>query len=254
MFRTHTARRRVMGATAKLAPLVAAIASTGCHSSTPEAALQAQLHRPALAAVSGALPDVTVSANRNAKATARTADERTAPKNAEPTAQAWYVTTVKDPVRGIYTAAVERQSLNQLAIDVSSDEEPRALLAVILRDGRPSDIVLSLESGEFECAGHDRPNACPLHVSIDGAPPIAVRFAVPHHWVAAHVHLVGGADARRLLATIGKTRHLAIYPTLKGEKPVDLEFTLTGLTAAISKIVRHSVAANQKLAAATPGV
>ena len=243
------------GAAAALAPLVIAVASTGCQSSAPEPASNGQLQPPTVAAVNDYLPDVAVSVKRDVKVAPDVSltGEQSVRTNADPAAQAWYVTTVKDPVRGIYTAAVERQNLNHLAPDGRSGAKPRALLALVLLNGRPSNIVLSLELGQFVCGGHDRDNVCPLPVSVDGRPPSAVRFTAPRHGAATHLHLAGGADARRLLAAIGKAKHLLIQPTFKDEKPTDLDFALTGLAPAIATVVKHSVAANQKLAAAIPG-
>ena len=255
MYRARITRHRMKGATAVLAPLVIALASTGCQSSAPEPASKGRLLPSTVVAINDSLPDVAVSVKRDARSTpglSRTDDQSVA-TSADPAAPAWYVTTVKDPVRGIYTAAVERRNLNHLAPDGRSDETPRALLALVLFNGRPSDIVLSLETGQFECAGHDRNNVCPLPVSVDGAPRIAVRFSAPRHGAATHLHLAGGADARRLLAAIGRAKHLLIQPTFKDEKPADLDFALSGLAPAIATVVKHSVAANQKLAAQTPG-
>lgn len=240
------------GATAGLALLIVVSTSTGCQSSTPGSAPNGQLQAPTMATVGDSLPRVTVSAGRAAQAIPdRTAVEiRLAQTSVKPTAPSWYVTTVKDPVRGVYTAAVERQSLSRLVFHAPSDEEPRALLALVLLDGRPRDIVLSLEGGEFECIGRGQGNACAIQVSVDGAPPTAVRFSVPRHWAAARLHLAGGADAHRLLVAIGTAKSLIIQPTFKNEKPADLEFALTGLRAAIAKVVKHSVAATHKLAGA----
>ena len=255
MFRAHITRHRMKGAAAALAPLVIAIASTGCQSSAPEPVSKGQLHPSTVAAINDYLPAVAVSVKRDVQTAPDVSitDEQSVRTSADPAAQRWYVTTVKDPVRGIYTAAVERQSLSHLTLDGRSGEKPRALLALVLFDGRPSNIVLSLESGQFECAGHGRDNVCPLPVSVDGAPPSAVRFAAPRHGATTHLHLAGGADARRLLAAIGRAKHLLIQPTFKNEKSTDLEFALTGLAPAIATVVKHSVAANRQPAAPTPG-
>jgi hypothetical protein len=244
------------GMAAALALLIVAVGSAGCESSdpdpTPKVQAQAQLENSP--PIGESLAEVSVSVGRNSPSSidVRDSDGRIVRTGMTPPPPAWYVTTVRDPVRGIYTAAVERQSLNRLAFETSEDE-PHALLALILLDGHPSDLVLSLEGGQFDCAGHGRDNTCAVRVSIDGAPAAPVRFTVPQHSLGSRLHLAGGADARRLLATLGKAKRLVIQPAFKNEQPADIEFALTGLTPAIAKLVRRSVAATQKLAATTPG-
>jgi hypothetical protein len=257
MFSLHTVPGSVRGAVAALASLIATVGLAGCGSSEPDPEpapkAQAQLENPP--PIGESLADVSVSAGRNSPSSidVRDSDGRIVRTGMTPPPPAWYVTTVRDPVRGIYTAAVERQSLNRLAFETSSEDEPHALLALILLDGHPSDMILSLEGGQFDCAGHGRDNTCAVRVSIDGGPAAPVRFAVPQHSLGARLHLAGGADARRLLATLGKGKRLLIQPAFKNEQPADIEFALTGLTPAIAKLVKHSVAATQKLAATTPG-
>jgi hypothetical protein len=123
----------------------------------------------------------------------------------------------------------------------------------VLQNGRPTDLVLSIERGQFICAGHDRDNACPLPVSVDDAAPRPVRFAIRRHWPASHLHLAGGDDARRLLGAIAKGKRLRIQPTFQQEGPPELEFTLTGLNPAIARLMRRSVAATPKTMATNPG-
>ena len=60
-------------------------------------------------------------------------------------------------------------------------------------------------------------------------------------------------DGAGTILYIGKAKHLLIQPTFKDEKPTDLDFALSGLAPAIATVVKHSVAANQKLVAQTPG-
>jgi len=160
---------------------------------------------------------------------------------------------VKDPIRGSYTAAVESHSLSHLSSDAPYNGEQRASIALVLQNGRPTDLVLSIERGQFVCAGHDHDKACPLPVTVDDAAPRSVRFAIPRQWPATHLHLAGGDDARRLLAAIATARHLRIQPTLQQEGAPELEFTLTGLNPAIAKLMRHSVAATPKPVTVNPG-
>ena len=243
------------GAATAFAVLIVAIGSAGCQSSDPEPTPKAQVQLENSPPIGDSLPEVSVSAGRNSPSSVdvRDADGRIVRTGMMPPPPAWYVTTVRDPVRGIYTAAIERQSLNRLAFETSSEDEPHALLALIILDGHPSDMVLSLEGGQFDCAGHARDNTCAVRASIDGSPAAPVRFTLPQHSLGARLHLAGGADGRRLLATLSKGKRLVLQPAFKNEQPADIEFALTGLTPAIAKLVKHSVAGTQKLAATTPG-
>ena len=178
----------------------------------------------------GVLPDVSVSA------------EPTTRQEAELTGRAWYVTALKDPVRGNYAAAVERRSLDSLSFDAPYDGEQRASIAVLLQDGRPADLFVSVDRGQFVCTGADRDRTCSLRVSIDGAPARLVRFSMRRHSESTSVHLVGGDDGRRLLASLTKAKRLRIHPVFQQGRSPEIDFALTGLAPAISRIMKHSVA------------
>lgn len=226
---------------AGLIVLAALVASGGCDSSALPKALDAQAKLGDVPAPAGSLPEVTVALKPTTRA------------NAEQTGYAWYVTSVKDPVGGSYTAAVERRSLTRLWFDVPDDGEQRASLALVLRDGRPTNLILSIERGRFVCAGERRDNVCALRVSIDDSAARLVRFAAPRRRPATDLHLVGGDDARRLLAAIAKAKRLRIQPTFQDEGSPEIEFALTGLDPAIAKLVKRSVAAMPKAVVAAPG-
>jgi hypothetical protein len=227
-------------------------AIAGCSSSASDSPLRAARVEPVVAAVDGALPDVTVAVKHGVPHgteasmvdghLVRTADE----------AGSWYVTTVRDPEHGGYIAAVERRSLNDLDFDSDAEVHPHAMLTLVLRDGRPADLVLSVEGGQFACVGKGRDNSCALNVAVDGAAARAVRFAVPRHWEPSYLHLAGGADSHRLLASIARAKRLVIQSTFKDEAPAELQFALNGLSPAIARVLKHSVAAVPTLAAATP--
>jgi hypothetical protein len=187
------------------------------------------------------LPEVTVTLKPVTRA------------NAEATGYAWYLTSVKDPVRGSYAAAVERRSLTRLWFDVPDEGEQRASIALVLRDGRPTDLILSIERGRFVCTGEGRDNVCTLRVSIDDSPARLVRFAAPRRPPPTYLHLVGGDDARRLLAAIAKSKRLRIQPILQDEGSPEIEFALTGLDPVIARLVKRSVAAMPKAVTADPG-
>jgi hypothetical protein len=241
MIRAPTRRSGVTGVVVRLTVCGALVASGGCESLAPEPTARAQTKLPDLPAPSGSLPEVAVT------------PEPTTRADAELTGRAWYVTAVKDPTSGSYTAAVERRSLRRLSFGAPYDGAQRASLALVLRNGQPADLVLSIERGRFECSSHDRDNACPLPVNVDDAAPRSVRFSVPRHWSATHLHLVEGDDARRLLAAIVKAKHLRIQPTFRQAGTAELEFALAGLSPAIARVMRHSVAATRKPATASPG-
>jgi hypothetical protein len=241
MTRTPTPRGGVARVVAGLTVLGTLAASGGCGSSAPGPVPKAQTTPADLPTPSGSLPEVAVTAEPTTRA------------SAELTGRAWYVTAMKDPVGGSYTAAVERRSLARLPFAAPSDGEQRASIALVLRNGRPADLVLSIGRGQFACAGHDRDGGCPLHVSFDDAAPRSVRFSVPRHWPATHLHLVDGDDARRLLAAIGKAKHLRIQPTFQPGGAAEVEFALSGLSPAIARVMRHSVAATPKPRSANPG-
>ncbi len=253
MVRAQTARSRVRSAAADLALLALIATATGCQSPASGPVPKTQLPASTAPSVGDSLAEVTVSASRSPQ---RVPDLVAAENHgrAEGVVQktpAWYVTTVRDPIRGIYTAAIERQSDSRFEIDALSADQPRAALALVIVGSRPKDLVLSIDGGEFVCAGRDQ--VCPLLVSLDDAPPIAVRFAVPRHTAATRLHLAGGADARRLLADIGKAKRLTITPTFKNEKTADIKFALTGVRAAIAKIVKRSAPADRMTAEASSG-
>jgi hypothetical protein len=254
MVRAQTARYGVRGAAADLALLALIVTTTSCQSPASGPIPMAQLPPSTSASVGDSLPEVTISTSRNPQRVPDlvAAENRGRAEGDVPRTPAWYVTTVRDPIRGVYTAAIERQSDSRFQIDALSTDEPRAALALVIIGSRPRDLVLSLDGGEFVCAGRDQ--VCPLLVSIDDSPPVAVRFAVPRHTSATRLHLAGGADARRLLADIGKAKRLTITPTFKNEKTADIKFALTGVRAAIAKIVKRPAPADRMAAEASSGV
>ena len=192
-------------------------------------------------AANGALPEVTVTLKPTTRA------------NAELTGYAWYLTSVRDPVGGSYTAAVERRSLTRLWFDVPDEGEQRASITIVLRDGRPANLILSIDHGHFVCTGERRDNVCALRVSIDDAAPRLVRFAASRHRPPTDLHLAGGDDARRLIAAIAKAKRLRIQPTFQDEGSPEIEFALTGLDPVIAKLTKRSVAAMPKVTSASPG-
>jgi len=236
--------RAATGACVRAALASALLAASGCDSSAVAPAPDARVSsapEPAPPA-SGALPAVTVTLKPSTKA------------GAEMAGFAWYVTSVKDPVRGSYTAAVERRSLTRLWFDVADEGEQRASITLLLRDGRPGDLILSVEHGTFLCTSKGRDNVCELRVSLDGGAALPVRFAAPRHRAATRLHLAGGDDARRLLAALARARVLRIQPSFRDEGSPEIEFALNGLTPAIARVVKRSVAAMPPTVAAIPGV
>jgi hypothetical protein len=229
------------GAVAGFAVLVAALVSSGCESSAPAPAAKVPTPVADVPSPSGSLPDVAVTLAPATRA------------SAELTGHAWYVTAVKDPARGNYTAAVERRSLGALSFDAPYEGEQRASLVLVLRDGRAADLMLSIERGKFVCEGPNHDNVCALHVSIDDTALRPVRFAVPRHSPPTQLHLVGGDDARQLLAAIAKAKQLRIQPIFEQEGSPEIEFALAGLNRAIAKVMKRSVAATPKLATVSPG-
>ena len=231
MTQTLLRRTGVPGANSGLAVLATLALVGGCGSASPEpaptiAAAPADLPVPA-----GSLPDVSVT------------PEPTTRESAELTGRAWYVTTVRDPGTRSYTAAVERRSLEEISFDTPYDGGQRPSMTVVLRDGRPADLVLSIERGRFVCVGQDRDTACAVRVSIDDGPPQRIRFSAPRHLPATHLHLAGGEDARRLLAALMRSKRLRVQPTFQQERSPEIEFGLAGLSPAIARIVKRAVAA-----------
>ncbi len=218
------------GAMGRFAALAALALIGGCESAVHDAAPIVVAPPPETPVVAGTLPDVAVT------------PEPTTRESAELTGRAWYVTTVKDPTTRSYTAAIERRSLDQLSFDTPYDGDQRASMTLVLHDGQPVDLVISIERGRFVCAGKDRDTACALRVSIDDAAPRPVRFAVPRHFPPTELHLAGGPDARRLLAVLTRAKRLRIQPIFQQERSPEIEFALTGLSPAIARISKHSVA------------
>ena len=214
---------------------------SGCDSASPTTASDAQAKPGSLPSPGGSLPEVTVSLKPTTRA------------SAELTGYAWYLTSVRDPVRGSYTAAVERRSLTRLWFDVADEAEQRASITLVLREGRPADLILSIEHGRFVCAGDRRDNVCAIRVGIDDSAPRLVRFAAPRHRPATYLHLVGGDDARRLITAIAKARRLRIQPTFQDEGSPEIEFALTGLDPVIARLTKRSVAAMPEVVSAAPG-
>lgn len=213
-----------------LAAVGALVASTGVPAPAARPVPEAVPNPAELPARIGVLPDVSVSPVPVTR------------QEAELTGRAWYVTALKDPVRGNYAAAVERRSLDSLSFDAPYDGEQRASIAVLLQDGRPADLFVSVDRGQFACTAADRDRTCSLRVSIDGAPARLVRFSVPRHSEPTSVHLVGGEDGRRLLASLTKAKRLRIQPVFQQGRSPEIDFALTGLAPAISRITKHSVA------------
>jgi hypothetical protein len=234
--------RRTVDSIARLSALAVLVALGGCQPPVSGTGPEPQAQRQEAPAASGALPEVTVTL----KPTSQT--------GAEITGFAWYVTSVKDPARGSYTAAVERRSLTRLWFDVSDEGEQRATIVLPLRQGRPTGLILSIEHGRFVCAGPGKDNVCALRVSVDGAAPRAVQFAAPRHQPATSLRLVAGDDAQRLLAAIAKGKRLRIQPTFEEEGSPEIEFGLNGLNPTIARLVKRSVAAMPRVAANAPGV
>jgi hypothetical protein len=221
--------------------LATLIAAGGCNSSAPVAAPELQAKQPELPAPTATLPDVEVALKPSSRS------------GAERTGYAWYLTSVKDPVRGSYTAAVERRSLTRVWFDVADEAAQRATIVLPLRDGRPTDLILSVEHGRFDCGGLGGARGCVLRVSIDDAAAHPVRFCATRRQTAMALHLVGGDDARKLLAALGKGKRLRIQPSFVEEGSPEIEFALNGLNPAIAKLVKRSVAPVAKVAANTPG-
>jgi hypothetical protein len=219
------------------------VTATGCQSSTPadDPVPTVQTVHGDLPVPAGVLPDVSVTPEPSTR------------EDAERTGRAWYVTALRDPVSGSYAAALERRSLEQLPLDVPDNEQQRATLAVFLRDGQPADLVLSIEHGRFVCSGKANEKTCTVRVSLDDGAPRLVRFSVPRKVASTQLHLAGGDDARRLLAGIAKAKHLRIQPTIEPERSPEIEFALTGLSPAIAKVTRHSVAATAQSSSSEPG-
>jgi hypothetical protein len=228
-------------AVAGLAAAGTLAAAAGCQSATPDPTLPVQTVRGELPVPAGELPDVAVS------------PEPTTREDAERTGRAWYVTALKDPVSGSYAAAVERRSLEQLPLDVPADEQQRASLAVFVRDGQPADLVLSIEHGRFVCTGKGADKTCAVRVSLDDGAPRLVRFSAPRRFSESRLHLAGGDDARRLLAGLAKAKHLRIQPTFERERSPEIDFALTGLSPAIARVTKRSVAATALPASGVPG-
>lgn len=203
----------------------------GCESEEREPAAVAATPPAETPVAVGSLPDVAVT------------PEPTTRESAELTGRAWYVTTVKDPSTRSYTAAIERRSLEQLSFDTPYDGDQRAAMTLVLHDGQPVDLVLSIERGRFVCAGQGNDSTCTLRVSLDDAAPRPVRFAVPRHFPPTQLHLAGGSDARRLLAVLLRAQRLRIQPVFQQDRSPEIEFALTGLSPAIARILKHSVAA-----------
>jgi hypothetical protein len=231
---------RVTSVLAEFTVLGAFVASSGCDSSAPTTALDAQAILRYLPTPAGSLPGVTVTPRPTTRVSAKLIG------------YSWHITSVKDPVRGSYTAAVERRSLTRLWFDDPDEGKQRASIALLLRDGRPTDLILSVEHGRFVCAGHSHDNACTLRVSVDDAAARPVRFSASRHRPATPLHLLGGDDARWLLAAISKGKRLRIEQSFREEGNPDIEFALTGLDPAIAKLMKRSVGAMPTAVIANP--
>lgn len=229
------------GALAAAAALGAYLLLGGCDSAATTTPPERPAQLAELPDPHATLPEVTVTLRPTTKT------------GAEMTGYAWYVTSVKDPARGSYTAAVERRSLTRLWFDVADEGEQRASIVLPLHEGRPSDLILSIEHGRFVCAGQGKENVCALRVSIDGAAPRPVRFVAPRQHPGTSLHLVAGDDARRLLAAIARGKRLRIQPTFEEEGSPEIEFGLNGLSPTIARLTKRAVAATAKFAAASPG-
>jgi len=218
------------------------VAAAGCDSSTPtpSAGPQALATPVELPAPAATLPDVEVALKPSSRS------------GAEQTGYAWYVTSVKDPTRGSYTAAVERRSITRVWFDVTDEAAQRATIVLPLKDGHPTDLILSVEHGRFDC-GQGRDKGCVLRVSIDDAAARPVRFCAARKHASNALHLVGGDDARKLLAALAKAKRLRIQPSFVEEGSPEIEFAITGLNPTIARLVKRSVAAVPKVAANTQG-
>ena len=231
MTTTPALQARNWAAPTRFAALAAHLVVGGCDTAVHEPAPVVAAPPVETPAVAGTLPDVAVT------------PEPTTRESAELTGRAWYVTTVKDPTTRSYTAAIERRSLDQLSFDTPYDGDQRASITLVLHDGEPADLVISIERGRFVCAGQGRDPACALRVSIDDAAARPVRFSVPRHFPPTVLHLAGGPDARRLLAVLTRAKRMHIQPIFQQDRSPEIEFALTGLSPAIARISRHSVAA-----------
>ena len=238
MINARNSRSGLIDAARALAAPVALLVLAGCQPSVTATAAEQKAQLSDLAVPAGALPEVTVTL------------KPTTQGNAEMTGFAWYLTSVRDPARGSYTAALERRSLTRLWFDVVDEGEQRATIVLPLHDGRPTDLILSIEHGRFVCTGAGRENVCTLRVSVDGAAAHPVQFVAPRHKPATSLHLVGGEDARRLLASIAKGKRLRIQPVLSEEGSPEIEFGLNGLNPAIARLNKRAVAGMAKFAAA----
>ncbi len=217
------------------------VAAGGCGSPAPLAPPEAQAKQLELPAPVATLPDVEVALKPSSRA------------GAEVTGSAWYVTSVRDPAGGGYTAAVERRSLTRVWFDVADEAAQRATIVLPLKNGRPTDLILSVEHGRFDCGGRGREKGCVLRVSIDDAAPRPVRFCAARQHASTALHLLGGDDARKLLAALGKAKRLRIQPSFVEEGSPEIEFALNGLNPTIARLIKRSVAAVPKLAANTSG-
>jgi hypothetical protein len=220
----------VTGVLAEFTVLGALVASSGCDSSAPTTVPDAQANLRYMPTPAGSLPGVTVTPKPTARVSAKLIR------------YSWHITSVKDPVRGSYTAAVERRNVTRLWFDDLEEGKQRASIVLLLRDGRPTDLILSVEHGRFVCTGQGPDNACTLRVSIDDAAARPIRFSASRHRSAPLLHLVGGDDARWLLAAIAKGKRLRIQQSFRQEGYPDIEFALTGLDPAIAKLTKRSVA------------
>jgi len=225
---------------AEFTVLGALAASSGCDSSAPTTTPDAQANLQHMPTPAGSLPGVTVSPRPTARVSTKLISD------------SWHITSVKDPVRGSYTAAVERRNLTRLRFDDPQEGQQRASIALLLRDSRPTDLMLSVEHGPFACAGHGSANPCTLRVSIDDAAARTVRFSSSRHRTAMPLHLAGGDDARWLLAAIAKGKRLRIQQSFREEGYPDIEFALTGLDPAIAKLMKRSAAAMPSAVTANP--
>ena len=240
---TQTVHRRTgaRGAIAGFALLAALPILGGCNYAPPEPPPQRVAEPVELPVPAGTLPDVAVS------------PERTTRESAELTGRAWYVTTVRDPGTRSYTAAVERRSVEEISFDTPYDGEQRPSITVVLHDGRPADLVLSIERGRFVCGDDSHEAACAVRVSIDDCVPRQVRFAVPRHDPGTRLHLAGGEDARRLLAALVRAKRMRVQPTFQQQRSPEIEFALAGLNPAIARIVKRAVAATPATRGADAG-
>jgi len=230
MTTTPARQARIGAAPVRFAVLAALLIAGGCETAAHDPAPLVAAPAEETPTVAGTLPDVAVT------------PEPTTRESAELTGRAWYVTTVKDPTTRSYTAAIERRSLDQLSFDTPYDGDQRASITLVLHDGQPADLVISIERGRFVCAGQGKDTACALRVSIDDAAPRPVRFAVPRHFPPTELHLAGGPDARRLLAVLMRAKRMRIQPIFQQDRSPEIEFALTGLSPAIARISKHSVA------------